>query len=144
MAVHTYISPEEERAYQESLATSKYAPEIPLTAEQPTVTNTEGGKQSATLGRFDLIPGEALVRLAQVFEEGAQKYSPGNWKKIPGYQHLNHALEHLAMLELGRDDEDHLGHALCRISMAVWAEQNRGDMHEERWKLGGDSKGGVP
>jgi hypothetical protein len=111
---------------------------IPSTASQPIVTNHEGGKQSVTLGRYDLIPGEALTRVAQVLEHGVSPvpgvrdgYPAGNWKKIPGYQHINHALEHLAMISMGRTDEDHLGHALTRLCFAVWAEANRGDMHEE-------------
>jgi hypothetical protein len=112
---------------------------IPGTAHQPIVTNPEGGKQSAALGRYDLIPGEALTRVAQVLEYGLSPvpgvrdgYPAGNWKKIPGYQHINHALEHLSMFAMGRTDEDHVGHALTRLCFAAWAEVNRGDMHEER------------
>lgn len=111
---------------------------IPNTVDLPTVTNEEGGQQSATLGRFDLVPGEALVLLAQVYGYGAspvpgvrEAYPVNNWQKIPGHSHINHALEHLAMLQIGRTDEDHLAHALCRLSMAAWCSVNRPDTMRE-------------
>lgn len=109
---------------------------IPSTAIQPQVTNPEGGRQSKTLGRFDLVPGEPIVRMAQVLAHGVTEvpgvregYPIGNWKRIPGYEHINHALEHLAMFQMGRTDEDHLGHAFTRLAFAIWADVNRADMH---------------
>lgn len=105
------------------------------TRDLPVEVNSEGGMQSSTLGRFDLIPGESLVSLARVYGEGAKKYEENNWHKISEEDHINHALEHLAMYEMGRTDEPHLDHALCRLSMAVWARHNRKEDLEKRRAL---------
>lgn len=85
----------------------------------PPVTNKYGGKQSATLGRFDLISGAAMRILAGILQYGADKYGVGNWKKIPVEEHLNHALQHIFAHLEGNTTEDHLGHALCRLVFAV-------------------------
>ncbi len=76
-------------------------------------------------GRFDLIPYEALERVAKVFEGGAKKYAERNWEKgIPTHRFmdsgLRHAMKHLA----GRRDEDHLAMAawnfLCLLQTEHW------------------------
>ena len=86
------------------------------------VTNEKGGKGSRVHGRYDLIDGKALERLAQVLEEGARKYAPGNWKLVEQHEHINHALAHLCKCEQGDTTEDHLGHAFCRLMMAIGVE----------------------
>lgn len=85
-------------------------------------TNAQGGKQSATLGRFDLLPAHAVMRVAQVLQHGASRYSANNWRKIPMESHINHALQHLFALMDGDQHDDHLGHAACRIMMALEQE----------------------
>lgn len=81
-------------------------------------------------GRFDLIPYEAMERLAQVFESGAAKYAERNWEKgIPTHRYmdsgLRHAMKHLA----GRRDEDHLAMAVwnfvCLLQTEHWIEEGR-------------------
>lgn len=106
-------------SYRDMAHTSKKG-----TANLPIITNEHGGKQSDTVGRFDLIPGEALVSLAGVYGAGAKKYTENNWHKITEQDHINHALEHLAFYQMGDSSEPHLDHALCRLSMAVWARDN--------------------
>jgi len=73
------------------------------------VRDAETGK-----GRFDLIPYEALERLAKIYEAGGRKYADRNWEKgIPTHRYMDSGLRH-AMKHLGgRRDEDHL-------AMAVW------------------------
>lgn len=85
-------------------------------------TNAQGGKQSATLGRFDLLPAHAVMRVAQVLQHGASRYSVNNWRKIPMESHINHALQHIFALMDGDLHDDHLGHAACRIMMALEQE----------------------
>ena len=83
--------------------------------------NEHGGAQSKIDGRYDMIPGEALTTLAQVFGLGATRYARNNWRRIPFEDHINHALNHLSLLlsDASDKDEDHLAHALCRLAMAV-------------------------
>jgi hypothetical protein len=82
-------------------------------------TNERGGKQSKLDVRYDLMPPDAMERLAQVLAEGAKKYSPKNWMLIDSDDHINHALNHIFKYLGGEVDDDHIGHALCRMMMAV-------------------------
>jgi hypothetical protein len=79
---------------------------------------------------MDLIPPEAMFTMGRVMCEGKAKgYGDGNWRKIGRADHINHALGHLYayLWERARDPlfdgEDHLGHALCRVAMAVSVEE---------------------
>jgi Domain of unknown function (DUF5664) len=90
--------------------------------DAPVIANAKGGMQSKLEGRYDLIPGEALVRLANVVGLGARKYAVNNWRAIEYEAHLNHALMHLVALMNGDRSDDHLGHALCRLAFAVATE----------------------
>lgn len=86
--------------------------------DAPTTTNERGGKQSHVPVRFDLIDGKAMFAMAAVLHDGAEKYSPGNWRLIPTRDHLNHALMHIYAYLSGDRTDDHLSHALCRITFA--------------------------
>lgn len=60
-------------------------------------------------GRFDLIPPYALKRLAQHFENGAEKYGDRNWEKgQPLARYLDSAIRHAYAFLGGSRDEDHL------------------------------------
>lgn len=60
-------------------------------------------------GRFDLIPAEPLIRLAQLYERGAKKYGEHNWSKgMPLSRYLDSAFRHLVMYIAGDREEDHL------------------------------------
>jgi hypothetical protein len=102
-------------------------PYIGLNPDAPTVQNEQGGMQSATAGRFDLLPPKAMFRLAAIMEHGARKYAPNNWKKIEIDSHVNHALQHLFAYLAGDRQDDHLGHALARATMAVELEEEQTD-----------------
>lgn len=90
------------------------------------IVNEHGAAQSALHGCPKLIPGEALLRLSAVCAEGAGRYAENNWRRIPFEDHLSHALEHLFLYMNGDRDEDHIGHALCRLAFAAATEGPEG------------------
>ena len=60
-------------------------------------------------GRFDLMSGQGLLRLARWYELGANKYTPRNWEKgMDISRYLDAAFRHLVKYMMGCDDEDHL------------------------------------
>lgn len=68
-------------------------------------------------GRFDLLPFYAIQRLARVYENGARKYKPNNWRLgQPTSRYLDSALRHLAKAGAGWKDEDHLAQAMWNIA----------------------------
>jgi hypothetical protein len=86
------------------------------------VLNDQGGKQSATEYRFDLVPARALAEVAAVLKEGADKYGEWNWLKIAVSDHLNHSITH-AYAHLGGDRQEgpigHLARNACRALFAL-------------------------
>lgn len=94
-----------------------------LAPDAPVTTNEHGGQQSQIEGRFDLIPPVAMFELAKIMEYGARRYAPNNWRKIPIDDHVNHGLSHLFAYLAGDRQDDHLGHALARMAMAVEIER---------------------
>ena len=95
------------------------------------VSNANGGQQSKAEGRFDLVPGEAIIRMAKIVEYGAQRYPKNNWRRITMAEHLNHAEQHIQLLKAGDTSEDHLGHALTRLAFAVAMEDPSYDFRAE-------------
>lgn len=89
-----------------------------LGPEAHTVVNEAGGKQSELHWRFDLMDPDALFALAGILDHGERKYGAENWRRIGVESHLNHALVHIYAYLLGNDEDDHLGHAFCRLMMA--------------------------
>lgn len=101
-----------------------------LNPDDPVETNEIGGQQSATGYRLDLLDPKAILRLGAVLKEGVEKgYKKNNWMKIPCDDHINHALGHIMAYLDGSRDEDHLGHAFCRLMFAVRMEIEE----EEQW-----------
>lgn len=90
--------------------------------EAESTVNAKGGLQSKLTGRYDLLGPKALVRLAGVLGYGATKYAPNNWRAIDEPDHLNHALMHIFHHIGGDRSDDHLGHAFCRLMMAIETE----------------------
>lgn len=75
-------------------------------------------------GRYDLIPTQALMRLARHYELGALKYNDRNWEQgMPISRYVDAAMRHLVKYIGGWNDEDHLAAILFNI-MAV--------MHHEK------------
>lgn len=85
---------------------------------------------------YTLLSSKALFRLAEVLGYGAVKYAPNNWRAVPVEEHLNHALTHLVASIGGDQQDDHLGHALCRAHMALAVHYQGAP-----WIIGAD---GVP
>ena len=82
-------------------------------------TNVLGGKQSDVPYRFDLMNADAMLRMARILKEGADKYGDKNWHNITTPEHLNHAIGHIYLYLNEDPNEDHLGHAFTRLMMAV-------------------------
>lgn len=85
-----------------------------------------GRKDDGGKARFDLIPTSALTALAQVLTFGATKYSPGNWKHVPGARRRYQAalFRHLVAYLAGQraDPESglsHLAHVLACAAFLV-------------------------
>jgi hypothetical protein len=90
--------------------------------DAPLVENAAGGKQSASPYRCDLLPAKAVLEVAKVFAYGATRYAPNNWRKIGRQDHINKSLTHLLSYLAGDRSDDHLGHAACRVLMAIETE----------------------
>lgn len=60
-------------------------------------------------GRFDLLPSYAIKRLAQHYENGADKYGDRNWELgQPLGRYLDSAIRHAFAFLGGSREEDHL------------------------------------
>lgn len=90
--------------------------------DQPTIVNAQGGKQSDSPYRSDLLPPAALLVIARVLKEGADKYGDDNWRAIPRKDHMNHALTHMLTHRAGDQTDHHLAHAACRLLFALETE----------------------
>jgi hypothetical protein len=97
-----------------------YIPPVPTPQENNTVVNEQGGRQSHLDARFDCIPPVVLRLLAQCLGFGARKYGKDNWKNIPQWDHLNHAVNHINEWNRGNRDEPHLVNAMARLTFALW------------------------
>ena len=95
------------------------------------VVNKNGGKQSKSPFRFDLIPPEAMFKLAEVLAYGAERYTPNNWRLIPRHKHLNHALVHAFAYMAGDTTDEHFEHFLCRVVMAASVKEQEGHSYTE-------------
>lgn len=71
-------------------------------------------------GRFDLLPFDGLLRIAQIFELGAIKYEDRNWEKgIPVSRSINSGIRHLLKAANGHTDENHLALAGANVLFAL-------------------------
>jgi len=89
------------------------------------VRDTREGK-----GRYDLLPPEAIYRLAVHFANGAVKYGDRNWEKgQPLSRYLDSAIRHLFKYLSGSRVEDHLAaaawNALCFIQTEHWINEGK-------------------
>ncbi|MCK4576815.1 hypothetical protein KAU34_10435 [candidate division WOR-3 bacterium] len=87
--------------------------------------------------RWDLLPVEALKRVARHYTTGAKKYSENNWKKgIPTERFIEGACRHWAQYRLGEEDEDHLSAIVFNILGIIFNEErgDRNNAHKENKK----------
>lgn len=103
--------------------------------DAPIVENENGGMQSKVGYAFHLLDANALLAVAQVFAEGAEKYARDNWRLISCEEHINHAIGHLVLALAGDRQDDHLAHAIARTMMA-YATQADGSLEARREFIG--------
>lgn len=91
----------------------------PIVAEQKFVTSSTGGVKEIKLARFDLIPVDPLVLLAEHYGRGAEKYAPRNWERgydwSLSYASLN---RHLLAFWGGEDVDEETGS--LHLTAATW------------------------
>ncbi len=92
--------------------------------DAPMVVNEHGGKQSKVEYAFDQLDPQAMFQLAGILQKGAEKYGRDNWKRITPEEHLNHALQHIFAHLAGDKQDDHLGHAFCRLMFAIVVDRD--------------------
>jgi hypothetical protein len=93
------------------------------TIDQPAVF-TSGAQSSEEKPRYDLIPLEALIALAERFGFGATRHGARNYEK--GYNdpqfvldRYNHLLEHAHRAAAGDTSENHLAAVMCNAAMLI-------------------------
>lgn len=94
-------------------------------------THKNGGMETIPIGRFDLLPPRATIKIAALFMEksttikGPRKYPKNNWRLLPCRKHLNHAVGHIFAFFAGDTSDDHLTHAASRLMMAMEVKDDR-------------------
>jgi hypothetical protein len=97
-------------------------------------TRGKGKKYDEGKPRFDLIPPDAMLLIADVFTYGAKKYGENNWQGVePSTRYLAAAYRHLNAYQRGETlDEgsglNHLGHAIASLIMFYCLEKELEDM----------------
>lgn len=91
---------------------------------------TEGRKFDSGKPMPRLLPPSALLAISRVLTFGAQKYSPDNWKKVPGAKdrYLDAMLRHILAYNSGEindpeSGENHLAHAGCCLMFLLDAAE---------------------
>ena len=73
-----------------------------------------------------MMPYQALLEIAQIYEAGSRKYTPHNWRLgMPLSEYLNSGIRHGMKAANGWDDENH-------AAMAAW---NFMGFIETRWMI---------
>lgn len=92
-------------------------------AEARTYTTGAQRDKRKGKGRFDLLSGHALWRLARRMEYGTEHYGDRNWEKgMPVSDYVDSAMRHLAKYMDGMRDEDHLAAAFWNMHCACHTE----------------------
>lgn len=74
--------------------------------------------------RWDLLPVEALKRVAEHYTKGAVKYGDNNWRKgITTERFIESACRHWAQYRLGETEEDHLSAVVFNILGIIFNEE---------------------
>ena len=82
-------------------------------------------------GRCDLLPPNALLRLARHFETGSLKYGDRNWELgIPCHSFADSGMRHLLKYMAGNTDEDHLIAAIWNLTCLAETEELRPEMQD--------------
>jgi len=71
-------------------------------------------------GRYDLLPREAIDRLAKLYERGATAYGDRNWEQgQPFSRVVDSMLRHAHQAAAGMDDEDHLAAVMWNAAALI-------------------------
>lgn len=124
-----------EAAVCEAARQPKPKPQSTGLAAPDTNPKTRFGMAKPPLG---LIPGPAMVHMAEAFRDGAEKYGPANWRVDPvsSSTYVNAALRHLLSWWDGEEEAQdsgvhHLGHAAACLAIIMDA-QAQGTLHDDR------------
>lgn len=83
-------------------------------------------------GRCDLLPPNALLRLARHFENGVVKYGDRNWEKgIPENSFIDSGLRHIFKYMAGEKDENHLIAAVWNLICLVETEMKNERINQQ-------------
>lgn len=74
---------------------------------------------------FNEIMDAAALVINAVLHEGAAKGYTDEWRHQSIDEHLKHIEAHITAHQCGDQNEDHLGHILCRAAMACALRQMR-------------------
>src|SRR5262249_49882445 len=91
--------------------------EIFETVKSVPSANADMGVNTDTIAASPLVP--ALVAVTKVMTAGMASHPHNDWMRQPALHHLARAERHLRLLGLNDQSEDHLGHAACRLLMAL-------------------------
>lgn len=112
-------------------------PSVPTTF----ITKDSGARQSFETGmvrdtqegkpRYDLIPVEALERVAHLYARGAEKYGDDNWKKGQPYSRAYASLyRHLMQWRKGDRDEDHMAAVAWNALALMFYEEKMPELND--------------
>lgn len=99
-----------------------------------------GGEKGVKVQRFDLIPVEALSKVAELYGKGAEKYAANNWRKGYEWSKSYAALQrHANAFWSGEDDDPEMGvpHMACvafhALALITFMEEQR--VYDDRYSL---------
>lgn len=87
--------------------------------DEPIESDANGYNTSKTPYRFDLMPGAALLHMAEIMGVGAETHGADNWRNGSVASHLNKAAVHLFAHLAGDTQDDHIGHFAWRAMAAL-------------------------
>lgn len=95
------------------------------------VVSPTGGAKGKKLARFDLIPPRAMVKVAEIYGRGAEKYDDWNWRKGYDWSLSLAALErHLNAFKAGESTHED-GHHLASVVFHALALMTFEEEHPE-------------
>jgi hypothetical protein len=107
-------------------------------SEEVVVTSETGGQKGRKPARFELIPPEALEKVARAYGYGAEKYSDDNWRKGYDWSLSYGAMQrHLNAFWAGEDTDEsghpHLAHAAFHVlTLLVYSTQDHYRQFDDR------------
>ena len=110
-------------------------------ADLPPAAEPVGRKNHKPV-RIDLLPPDALFELGRVFDFGADKYEPNNYRHGYAYSlSMAALLRHVFQFQAGEDNDEesghsHLAHAAFHCLAIIQNQLDHGDRFDDRFKGG--------